>query len=155
MHEEVRHPLLIGLVGLLKPSMDDHAAQQHSSQGKTNRPTTLAVHVQQAGAAHVIQQLVDMRAKDITDMLIEMSVVPHLLYAMGNSSHSNSQRQASLALKTLLENDTVDNTVRSQVEAIIGQDMCQMLLEDGDKVCDHMTMAQLDMLNSCLSSESS
>ena len=39
MHEEVRHPLLIGLVGLLKPSMDDHAAQQHSSQGKTNRPS--------------------------------------------------------------------------------------------------------------------
>ena len=33
---------------------------------------TLAVHVQQAGAAHVIQQLVDMRAKDITDMLIEV-----------------------------------------------------------------------------------
>ena len=33
--------------------------------------------------------------------------------------------------------------------------MCQMLLEDGDRVCDHMTMAQLDMLNSCLSSESS
>lgn len=49
----------------------------------------------------------------------------------------------------------VDGIVKSQVEAIIGQEMCQMLLEDGDKVCDHMTMAQLDMLNSCLSSESS
>ena len=33
---------------------------------------TLAVHVQQAGAAHVIQQLVDMKAKEITDMLIEV-----------------------------------------------------------------------------------
>lgn len=86
MHEEVRHPLLIGLVGLLKPSMDDH---QRSSQATANtRPSkvdpynvsslclvtiaTLAVHVQQAGAAHVIQQLVDMKAKDITDMLIEV-----------------------------------------------------------------------------------
>ena len=49
----------------------------------------------------------------------------------------------------------MDGMVQSQVEGIIGQDMCQMLLEDGDKVCDHMTMAQLDMLNSCLSSESS
>jgi len=57
--------------------------------------------------------------------------------------------------QTLLENDTVDGTVRSQIEAIIGQEMCQMLLEDGDRVCDRMTMAQLDMLNSCLSSESS
>jgi len=90
MHEEVRHPLLIGLVGLLKPSMDD--AQQRMSQGTTNtsRPSetiyspshlylmvpiaTLAVHVQQAGAAHVIQQLVDMKAKEITDMLIEVTV---------------------------------------------------------------------------------
>ena len=34
---------------------------------------TLAVHVQQAGAAHVIQQLVDMlQAKEITNMLIEV-----------------------------------------------------------------------------------
>ena len=49
----------------------------------------------------------------------------------------------------------MDDTVQSQVEGIIGQDMCQMLLEDGDKVCDQMTMVQLDMLNSCLSSESS
>lgn len=35
---------------------------------------TLAVHVQQAGAAHVIQQLVDMKAEEITDMLIEVIV---------------------------------------------------------------------------------
>ena len=27
MHEEVRHPLLIGLVGLLKPSVDDSTLQ--------------------------------------------------------------------------------------------------------------------------------
>ena len=33
MHEEVRHPLLIGLVGLLKPSMDD---QQRSSHATTS-----------------------------------------------------------------------------------------------------------------------
>ena len=32
-----------------------------------------------------------------------MSVVPHLLYAMGNTAHSNSQRQASLALKVLYD----------------------------------------------------
>ena len=86
MHEEVRHPLLIGLVGLLKPSMDD---QQRSSHGTTNARTsepllcsiiddlmvtiaTLAVHVQQAGAAHVIQHLVDMKAREITEMLIEV-----------------------------------------------------------------------------------
>ena len=48
-----------------------------------------------------------------------------------------------------------DGTVRSQVEAVIGEEMCDMLLQDGETVCDHMTMAQLDMLNSCLSSESS
>lgn len=41
---------------------------------------TLAVHVQQAGAAHVIQQLVDLpQAKEITDMLIE--VIP-LFYCL-------------------------------------------------------------------------
>ena len=40
MHEEVRHPLLIGLVGLLKPSMDDHSAHQRSSQATTGtRPS--------------------------------------------------------------------------------------------------------------------
>ncbi|XP_065884652.1 armadillo-like helical domain containing protein 1 [Dysidea avara] len=150
MHEEVRHPLLIGLVGLLKPSVDDSTVQAG------NRSTTLPVHVQQAGAAHVIQQLVVMGTNEITDMLIEMSVVPHLLYAMGNTAHSNSQRQASLALKTLLETDTADNSkVRSQVEAIVGDEMCEMILTDVDKVCDHITMAQLDMLTSCLSSESS
>ena len=37
MHEEVRHPLLIGLVGLLKPSMDD---QQRSSHATTNTRTS-------------------------------------------------------------------------------------------------------------------
>ena len=89
MHEEVRHPLLIGLVGLLKPSMDDHTTQQHLSHGTTNTRTsepllcstindlmviiaTLAVHIQQAGAAHVIQHLVDMKAREITEMLIEV-----------------------------------------------------------------------------------
>ena len=45
---------------------------------------TLAVHVQQAGAAHVIQQLVDMKAKEITDMLIEVNclVYYHLTVTM-------------------------------------------------------------------------
>lgn len=42
MHEEVRHPLLIGLVGLLKPSMDDQTVQQRSSHNTANtRPSEL------------------------------------------------------------------------------------------------------------------
>lgn len=41
------------------------------------------------------------------------------------------------------------------MEAIVGDEMCQLIITDVDKVCDHMTMAQLDMLTSCLSSESS
>lgn len=47
---------------------------------------TLAVHVQQAGAAHVIQQLVDLKAKEITDMLLEvihsLLMVIHSFYLM-------------------------------------------------------------------------
>ena len=35
MHEEVRHPLLIGLVGLLKPSMDDQQRSSHTTNTNT------------------------------------------------------------------------------------------------------------------------
>ena len=46
MHEEVRHPLLIGLVGLLKPSMDDHTSHQRPSQATAGtRPSKVDTYL--------------------------------------------------------------------------------------------------------------
>lgn len=38
-------------------------------------------------------------SEEISSELLSLDVVPHLLYAMGNTEHSESQIQASLALE--------------------------------------------------------
>ncbi|XP_028857014.1 armadillo-like helical domain containing protein 1 isoform X1 [Denticeps clupeoides] len=98
-HYEVRPALLKSLVELLKSPKQDvqrHKILQGPEMSKMTEP--LPVFVQQAAAAKVIRNLAQ-SGEEISNELLTLGVVHHLLYAMGKQGHADTQRQASLALE--------------------------------------------------------
>ncbi|KAG9332142.1 hypothetical protein JZ751_015765, partial [Albula glossodonta] len=99
MQYEVRGILLRGLVALLKPTKEGiQKTMICEDRGITRMPERLPVFVQQGAAAKAIRML-SQESRDVSQDLLSLRVVHHLLYAMGNKEHTDAQRQASLALE--------------------------------------------------------
>nr|XP_033772432.1 armadillo-like helical domain containing protein 1 isoform X2 [Geotrypetes seraphini] len=102
VHYNVRSSLLSGLVILLKPSLKEKEKIRPKildEPSMSHLSASLPVFMQQAAAAKAIGMLVE-ESLDICEELIRLRVVHHLLYAMGNLFHADSQRQASFSLAT-------------------------------------------------------
>ncbi|KAM3876171.1 armadillo-like helical domain containing protein 1 [Diretmus argenteus] len=96
---EVRPLLLSGLVALLKPIQEE--VQQHQileDPEMVQMTQSLPVFVQQAAAAKAIRLLAQ-GSQELSQELLSLGVIHHLLYAMGNREHADAQIQASLALE--------------------------------------------------------
>ncbi|KAK3566292.1 hypothetical protein QTP86_031030 [Hemibagrus guttatus] len=88
---EVRDHLLSALIALLKPTkvLQDPVMERMKD--------SLPIFIQQAAAAKALRTLA-MESHEMSEELIRLGVVHHLLYAMGNQEHADAQRQASLTL---------------------------------------------------------
>ncbi|KAG8537481.1 hypothetical protein GDO81_024467 [Engystomops pustulosus] len=87
-----------------------------------------------------------MLARESTDLchqLIRLRVVHHLLYVMGNTEHTESQRQASLALEYFV---SVSPVVEEQVKIAIGEKIFQMLMENPEVLYMKLDAIQVDVL---------
>ncbi|KAM3914169.1 armadillo-like helical domain containing protein 1 [Leptodactylus fuscus] len=145
MPSEIRSTLLQGLVMLLRPSwksgakakpqiLEDPAAPQMSEP--------LPVFIQQAACAKAIGMLAR-ESSELCDQLIRLRVVHHLLYVMGNIDHTESQRQASLAMEYFVSTSPV---VEEQVRTAIGEKLFQMLMENADMLYMKLDPIQVDIL---------
>ncbi|CAJ0958190.1 unnamed protein product [Ranitomeya imitator] len=80
--------------------------------------------IQQAACARAIGMLAQ-ESSELCDQMIRLRVVHHLLYVMGNMDHTESQRQASLAVQYFA---SVSPVVEEQVRLAIGEKLFQMLM---------------------------
>uniref|UniRef100_A0A8C1BXL9 Armadillo like helical domain containing 1 n=1 Tax=Cyprinus carpio carpio TaxID=630221 RepID=A0A8C1BXL9_CYPCA len=103
MQSDVRLALLRGLVAFLKPTKERNTKHKILEDSEVAKMTdSLPVLLQQAASAKTIRTLAQ-RSEEISKELLSLSVIHHLLYAMGNQEHADAQRQASLALEVQLK----------------------------------------------------
>ncbi|XP_048457644.1 armadillo-like helical domain containing protein 1 isoform X2 [Rhincodon typus] len=118
----VRKALLEGLVARLNPSVDNI---QNRPKILDDEPT-LPLFVQQTAAAKAIGLLIQESA-EIAEELLQLRVVHHLMIAMGNLNHADSQRQASLTLEHLVRTFPV---VEENVRKAMGETLFELYMTD-------------------------
>ncbi|XP_067893214.1 armadillo-like helical domain containing protein 1 isoform X1 [Heterodontus francisci] len=140
----VRKALLEGLVARLNPSMDDIKNQPKilDDEPTTNLSESLPLFVQQAAAAKVIGLLIQESA-EIAEELLQLRVVHHLMIAMGNLEHADSQRQASLTLEHLVRTFPV---VEENVREAMGETLYELYMLNPESLYLKMDLVQSDVL---------
>ncbi|XP_075895473.1 armadillo-like helical domain containing protein 1 [Nelusetta ayraudi] len=143
---DVRPVLLSGLVALLRPAGE---VQRHQNlegarlESETVEATgSLPVFVQQAAAAKTIHLL----AKDnqeISQELLSLGVIQHLLHAMGNREHIDAQVQASLALKHFVHSNT---SLEEPVLKVMGSTLFAAFMNKPDTLYMNMDDTQAELL---------
>ncbi|NP_001091266.1 uncharacterized protein LOC100037073 isoform X1 [Xenopus laevis] len=145
MNTDVRPALLKGLVALLRPSqkenkkskpqiLEDTTVEQHSGP--------LPSFIQQAAAVRAIG-MVSQESTELCEQLIQLRLIHHLLFVMGNRDHSESQRQASLVLEYFVMSFPV---VEEQVRKTIGDTLFQMLMDNAELLYMKIDSSQADLL---------
>ncbi|MBN3302323.1 ARMD1 protein, partial [Amia calva] len=125
MHYEVRLALLKGLVSLLKPTKEGIKNIEILNVPEfANMTESLPVFVQQAAAAKAIRMLAQ-GSPTLSEELLPLGLVHHLLYAMGYQDHADSQRQASLALEYFVRTYPV---VEEHVHKAMGDTLFELFL---------------------------
>ncbi|KAM4023356.1 armadillo-like helical domain containing protein 1 isoform 2-T8 [Anomaloglossus baeobatrachus] len=145
MRTEVRADLLQGLVKLLRPSRKDGGRAKPQILEDPSVPVLsepLPVFIQQAACARAIGMLAR-ESSELCDQMIRLRVIHHLLYVMGNMDHTESQRQASLAVQYFA---SVSPVVEEQVRLAIGEKLFQMLMENADMLYMKLDPIQVDVL---------
>ncbi|XP_059504233.1 armadillo-like helical domain containing protein 1 isoform X1 [Stegostoma tigrinum] len=122
LKSNVRKALLEGLVARLNPSVDN---EQNRPKILDEEPT-LPLFVQQTAAAKAIGLLIQESA-EIAEELLQLRVVHHLMIAMGNMNHADSQRQASLTLEHLVRTFPV---VEENVRKAMGETLFELYMTD-------------------------
>lgn len=144
MGYEVRGTLLAGLVRLLRPAKEDLLARpdilQDPSVARMSAP--LPVFVQQAAAAKAIGILAQ-ESDAFANSLIQLRVVHHLMYAMGNVDHADSQRQAALTLEYLCTNFPI---VDEHVREATGDALYYLFINNPEALYTQMNAVQADVL---------
>lgn len=144
-YDEVKELIPVSLVKLLRPSKEDRLRRpqeilEDPEVGKLAEP--LPVFVQQAAAAKCIGIL----CHDdliISEKFLQLQVVHHLMFAMGNMEYADSQRQASLTLERLCRNfSLVDESVREAM----GDVLYKAFMKDPEALYASLTPIQADVL---------
>ncbi|TDH08427.1 hypothetical protein EPR50_G00097690 [Perca flavescens] len=140
---DVRPMLLSGLVTLLRPTKEE--LQQHHNMEESDvikMTGSLPVFVQQAAAAKTIRLLAE-DSQVVSRELLSLGVIQHLLYAMGNREHTESQIQASLALKHFVHSYPV---IEEHVKRGIGSTLFAAFMHQADTLYMNMDETQAELL---------
>uniref|UniRef100_A0A8C2ACP9 Armadillo like helical domain containing 1 n=1 Tax=Cyprinus carpio TaxID=7962 RepID=A0A8C2ACP9_CYPCA len=145
MQSEVRLALLRGLVAFLKPTKERNPKHKILEDPEVAKMTdSLPVLLQQAASAKTIRILAQ-TSEEMSKELLSLRVIHHLLYAMGNQEHADSQRQASLALEHFVRMYPV---VEEHVCRAMGTRLFQSFMHNADVLHLNMDDIQADILRS-------
>ncbi|KAM9324616.1 armadillo-like helical domain containing protein 1 [Gastrophryne carolinensis] len=147
MVTDVRSALLRGLVSLLRPPRRDPGRSRPLILDDPTAPQIqdpLPAFVQQAASAKAIRMLAQ-KSPSLCEELIQLRVIHHLLHVMGNTEHTESQRQASLAVEYFI---SVLPVVEEQVRAAIGETVFRMLMENADILYMKLDKVHIGILTS-------
>ncbi|KAM4722937.1 armadillo-like helical domain containing protein 1 [Rhinophrynus dorsalis] len=147
MYTDVRPALLKGLVALLRPSRKESSKSRPQILHDPAVPQfmdPLPIFIQQAAAVKAIGMLAQ-ESTDLCEELIELRVIHHLLFLMGNKNHTESQRQASLVVEYFVLSFPV---VEEQVRKAIGETLFQMLMDNAEILYMKIDAVQADILMS-------
>jgi len=114
MHYDVKEDAMQRLVSLLHPTAADieKIPEAFNDASLTEMGISLPLYIQQASAAKCIGMLVKEDAA-IAKRFVQLGAVQALLYAMGNSKHPESQKQAGISLEYFLRTfPYIDDAVR-------------------------------------------
>ncbi|XP_025276143.1 armadillo-like helical domain containing protein 1 isoform X3 [Canis lupus dingo] len=142
---DVCQALLKGLVALLIPSVKETSKPQPKILNDSSVPqftAHLPVFLQQAAAAKAIGVLARSNTS-VAEELLHQRVVHSLMAAMGNTDHSNSQRQASLTLEYLVQMFPV---VEEHVRRSMGEGLYQLFLSNAEDLYMKIDSIQADIL---------
>ncbi|XP_071077007.1 armadillo-like helical domain containing protein 1 isoform X3 [Desmodus rotundus] len=137
--------LLKGLVDLLIPSVKETSKLQPKILNDSTvlqLTAHLPVFLQQAAAAKAIRVLARGNLS-LAEEMLHLHVVPSLMAAMGNTDHSNSQRQASLTLEFFVQTFPV---VEEQVRRSMGEELYKLFLSNAEDLYMKMDSVQVDIL---------
>ncbi|XP_072830665.1 armadillo-like helical domain containing protein 1 isoform X2 [Vicugna pacos] len=137
--------LLKGLVALLIPSFKETSKLQPKILNDTSAlqlTAHLPVFLQQAAAAKAIGILAH-RNRSLAEEMLHLRVVHSLLAAMGNTDHSNSQRQASLTLKCFVQLFPV---VEEHVRKSMGEELYKLFFSNAGDLYMKIDSIQADIL---------
>ncbi|XP_075472303.1 armadillo-like helical domain containing protein 1 isoform X3 [Ascaphus truei] len=147
IHTEVRPALLKGLVARLRPSQKESTKPRPQILDDSTVPQLtepLPIFMQQAACAKAIGMLAR-ESMELCEELIQLRVVHNLLFVMGNKDHTESQRQASLAVEYFVLSFS---SVAEQVRKAIGENLFQMLMDNAEMLYMKMDTVQADILTS-------
>ncbi|KAM5266522.1 armadillo-like helical domain containing protein 1 isoform 2-T8 [Hipposideros larvatus] len=137
--------LLKGLVDLLIPSvMETSKLQPKILNDSTVFQLTahLPVFLQQAAAAKAIGVLARSNTT-LAEQMLHLRVVHSLMAAMGNTDHSNSQRQATLTLEYFVQMFPV---VEEHVRKSMGEELYKLFLSNAEDLYMKIDSIQADIL---------
>ncbi|KAB0385738.1 hypothetical protein FD755_000694 [Muntiacus reevesi] len=142
---DVRPALLTGLVALLIPSFKE-TSKLHSEIVSDSSVLELTAHLplflQQAAAAKAIGILARYNTT-LAEEMLHLRVVHSLMAAMGNTDHSNSQRQASVTLEYFVELFPV---VEEHVRKTMGEELYKLFLSNAENLYMKIDSIQADIL---------
>lgn len=144
MNYEIKEDLIQRLVALLRPTAADieKIPKTFSDAGLTEMGISLPLYIQQASAAKCIGILVKADLK-IAKRFVQLGVIQALLYAMGNSKHPESQKQACISLEYFLRTfPYIDDAVRKA----LGDTFYLQYMARPDEMYLKMTEIQLIVL---------
>ncbi|KAM9109029.1 armadillo-like helical domain containing protein 1 isoform 5-T7 [Megaptera novaeangliae] len=137
--------LLKGLVALLIPSFEETSKQQSqivSDSSVLQLTAHLPLFLQQAAAAKAIGILARGNTS-LAEEMLHLRVVHGLMAAMGNTDHSNSQRQASLTLEYFVQLFPV---VEEHVRRSMGEELYKLFRSNAEDLYVKMDSIQADIL---------
>ncbi|MED6263644.1 hypothetical protein CHARACLAT_006603 [Characodon lateralis] len=142
-HYNVRGLLLSGLVTLLRPIRTEEEQQPKTQETERIEITgSLPEFLQQAAAAKTIR-LVAEKDKELSEELLHLGVIQQLLHAMGNRKHTDSQIQASLALKHLVH---LFPEIQKHIEGVMGSTLFAAFISKADTLYMNMDERQAESL---------
>ncbi|XP_068395848.1 armadillo-like helical domain containing protein 1 [Eschrichtius robustus] len=137
--------LLKGLVALLIPSFEETGKQQSqivSDSSVLQLTAHLPLFLQQAAAAKAIGILARGNTS-LAEEMLHLRVVHSLMAAMGNTDHSNSQRQASLTLEYFVQLFPV---VEEHVRRSMGEELYKLFRSNAEDLYVKIDSIQADIL---------
>ncbi|XP_034565108.1 armadillo-like helical domain containing protein 1 [Notolabrus celidotus] len=140
---DVRPVLLSGLVALLRPSKEEVEQHQNTEESEITQMTgSLPVFVQQAAAAKTMRLLAE-GSQEVSSELLSLGVIQHLLFAVGNREHIDSQIQASLALQHFVHSYPA---IEEHVQRVTGSTLFAALMYKAETLYMNMDETQAEIL---------
>uniref|UniRef100_A0ABI7ZPW9 Armadillo like helical domain containing 1 n=1 Tax=Felis catus TaxID=9685 RepID=A0ABI7ZPW9_FELCA len=148
---DVCQALLKGLVALLIPSVKETSKLQPkilNDSAVLQLTANLPVFLQQAAAAKAIgrnswRRVLARSNTSVAEEMLHLRVVHSLMAAMGNTDHSNSQRQASLTLEYFVQMFPV---VEEHVRRSMGEELYALFLSNAEDLYMKIDSIQADIL---------